>query len=973
MINLEPIAKKVQKRLHEKMRALGRETSYPGDSTDGLTQQEMLSRTTFIKMVSDQKKPVILSGGELDEFGEVSRGIDGIYGKRGELENPTKRPIAGIKSIDVSFKGGMRAHREATVYWTCWSFEDINRLTPHFLDIGKTVFLEWGWVYNKESFRNLPTFIDSNGIKRTAFKNYIDEVLDASGDYDMLTGTIKNFEFTTRSDGGFDCQTILSSVGVSIIDAPTPAAEVDDKTAGIDTKGEKDPKKLKKLYEEAQSKTETLLIKPTLTLKVLLGTPENHARSPFDEFILKQLKAKKPENILDYTWTLKHEKEEKVEIEEIKRIRWDEDKYITITTPKSKGKEFTDEVWVRWGWFEDNILSKFLSLCSDEDFITEFRSIEPSDVPTGPNGEKIHRQKTPDLKTGKRRYFYYVKNETGKKGTRFADDIMRNAHYESSRIRNSKFLETIEPKRYILPGQFHPQENDEGKTFPDITLAGDEKLLLKFAKVVNEKFSRFRTEPEMRTGYLRNMLINTKILDKAFGTGAVAEAVSISEGIEQLFTEINQTIPNYWRFTLEQDQVETHRVKIIDSSHTKIDFDQPLPPQRTDFDENRYGIFFFPVWGHNSIVKNQNITSKVADGLALMAMYGASIEKYKYPNGVSGVGDKAGLLVGALSNKDGDKRNENLDFAIKHEKYLKIGNKSGHANDPIKLNGSTEDLKTFMTDKYFEETLRKEVDAKENDTKKTPRIDTYQLLGVTKDEPLPPLTFLSDTQIKRLFESAVDAAKTAEDKEKIAAEINNIESFYGSKYTGEQDDLLGPGFLKEGGGKMKEKFAESVKTLIVDFDEKTKESNEPLILPLELELEIDGTGGIYPGNSYHSTYLSQNYKDKTVFQMFDVNHVVNSTGWSTTIRGKMRTTYNQVLELIKVDKEDILDKSIRKYSSSIVAGIIEDAHTRSARKEAIGIAAQSLLDDAKKIGAWVGKWFAPKKDTPQSPIGTGEI
>ena len=58
--------KSVQKRLFEKMR--GRETSYSDSPTDGLTQQEMMSRTTFIRMSSNQENPVILMGGELKEW-----------------------------------------------------------------------------------------------------------------------------------------------------------------------------------------------------------------------------------------------------------------------------------------------------------------------------------------------------------------------------------------------------------------------------------------------------------------------------------------------------------------------------------------------------------------------------------------------------------------------------------------------------------------------------------------------------------------------------------------------------------------------------------------------------------------------------------------------------------------------------------------------------------------------------------------
>ena len=30
----------------------------------------------------------------------------------------------------------------------------LDRLVPHFLSVGKTVGLEWGWVYNKKQFQN---------------------------------------------------------------------------------------------------------------------------------------------------------------------------------------------------------------------------------------------------------------------------------------------------------------------------------------------------------------------------------------------------------------------------------------------------------------------------------------------------------------------------------------------------------------------------------------------------------------------------------------------------------------------------------------------------------------------------------------------------------------------------------------------------------------------------------------------------
>ena len=55
-------------------------------------------------------------------------------------------------------------------------------------------------------------------------------------------------------------------------------------------------------------------------------------------------------------------------------------------------------------------------------------------------------------------------------------------------------------------------------------------------------------------------------------------------------------------------------------------------------------------------------------------------------------------------------------------------------------------------------------------------------------------------------------------------------------------------------GEMKTQFKRSVNYLTTQHGI-NKQANTPLLIPLELELEIDGIGGIYPGNSYHSTYV----------------------------------------------------------------------------------------------------------------------
>ena len=97
---------------------------------------------------------------------------------------------------------------------------------------------------------------------------------------------------------------------------------------------------------------------------------------------------------------------------------------------------------------------------------------------------------------------------------------------------------------------------------------------------------------------------------------------------------------------------------------------------------------------------------------------------------------------------------------------------------------------------------------------------------------------------------------------------------------------------------------------------------QPLILPMNLEMEIDGIGGIFPGNSFHSTYLPKRYRETALFQVFDINHKVDSAGWGVTLVGKMRSTLERVIhtetQTKTIEKLGILErfkKSKQKYDN----------------------------------------------------------
>ena len=872
MINLEPIHPRIQKRLFEKSKALSKESPYPDETGEVLTQSDMMTRTTFIKMVSEQLQPIILMGGELmndttinfdgdivDTFRNAN-GYQDIYGPRffkksfsedfdleeseGFFENDKSRPIPGIKSIDVSFKGGTKSSREATINWTCWSFEEITRLTPHFLSHGSTVLLEWGWVYNTKSLLDLPTFVDPvTGINREAYADYTEEIFRGKGDFDMMVGVVKNFDYTTREDGAFDCTTILSSVGVNLFQSPIPNDTLMDAGEIFKIDSQEDTNKVISKISKALTKDKDLIsFDLNFSLKSFLKIFDRYLSERVASPIVKKTNKKASSRFPYYAF------------------RYEPNKYVWfgdikgVENPLASGLKYNytgfKDAWVRWGWFEDNILSKFISMVGGKDnknIITQLRSIE------------------------------FVNNK-----------------FESVRIKSSKFLETIDLDHYILPGKYSPQGPSEFNTSGGYTaqLEGDDKYHQVLSSIVNDKknFKQFDVPNNSKFGYFRNMLVNIKVILEAFGVNqSGVESMSISDAMSSLFDGLNTPI-DLWDFELKQDEIDSDRIKIVDDQVTAVDFTKPISTQRSVYDGTNFlniGIFYFPVWQTNSIVKTQNITAKIPSALQLSAMYGANVDQISVKGEPGGFGEKEGIIAGGLGNDKPDKHKFGAEFAYK--KLLDIGNSDGFANQKLTENGGKQhNVVDFLTrnSEQMKKDLSDERKKREKELKGLGYLGS-QDSGFDDSQPVPLLSFLGDVDKVEAYFSTV-----------TPEQVDGIEELYGKKYIDK---------------KMKPKFVESVNYMVTSNQYETKytEKNKSYIIPLEMELEIDGTGGIYPGNSYHSTYLPKIYQEKTVFQIFDVNHTIDSSGWKTTLSGKMRSTIGQVYD--KISDERKLSDIIKNY------------------------------------------------------------
>ena len=1022
MLALEPIAESIQKRMFEKMRVLGRQESTKiGEiiSDNSLKHEDIATRTTFIRMTSGAHNAVVMMGGLLKEDGSMIAGYDDIYGSRTYKErgkertqkvteqltgisgehgsagyrtvsegtgifdankitvgNLHKRPMPGVKSIDVSFKGGLRTLREATISWTCWSWEDLNSLMSHFLAHGKTVMVEWGWVYNKETLGNLPNFwkpTDAAGnksIDASAFTDYKNIVLSAKGDFDMMVGIIKNFEFTTRDDGGFDCQTILSSVGVSLFEDEQPSSNVLAETIKYKiSKREKDTDIRDKLKSMVEDKDDSELINfdISVSLKSFLAnfhnwivddwksnlkkrhvgrkkvlTPVNELR---DEAHGGKVKYSEPYRSLgDGQWEYKYVYKQNAYIADVK--------VMDGTGSDPPVMEIQEDVWVRWGWFEDNILSKFLTLVSDSPdvpLVTQFRSVEKI---TNPSGEE-----TP--------------------------------FYESTRIKNSPQLETIDINSYILPSQFHPLSkvllNNQDP------LEGDEKFMLKLESIVNDKDSfepftavdgftlreiinddklrktvintlgdvipfkgtndeyemaiqddfidgwtyKFKKKYDMKYfkehaltetkkmpdtskkyGYLRNMLINLKVIKQAFGltvpSGLMGSTLPLTEwdfsadpidlkgSIEAIFVLLNQNMP-LWDFQIVTDEIEDWRAKIIDNQITKLDFDRAKEIGFQKLKSNKIapkGIFYFPVWQSDSLVKKQNVTAKVPNALALTTMYGANFDTVSTfgasPPEV--VGTEA-FILGKMFEDFDDVHKKNIDIAFRKDGAETIGTIPNVDNTmALTKDGGTVNLKTWMLENMKKEKLSKSFKDKLTAINKNLEASSA-IEPVDFDSSislaLPDDILKSPNGVKLLSDmlSVPVAARGTPQFEHYNNVKKNLHALYTSKFNAN--------------GRMRAHFISSVNYLIGELSI-TRNIERRLLIPLEMELTIDGIGGIYPGNSFNSTYLPARYQKETVFQAFNVNHRVDDSGWTVTLTGKMRSNllmvsqeYREIEELYK--------------------------------------------------------------------------
>ena len=692
------ISNSIQETLKNRERALSRKTIKPNESNEEGTLHygDLASRSTFVTMASANGKGRIIQGGELQDGIKSKFGFDSTGGKDGVYQNLQMgssgegyRPISGISNISVIYKGGYKAIREATVSWVANSFTDLDDLTPAFLTVGKSVLLEWGWVFsnpkiNRKILENSFIVRDVNTFTfhPDVFEDPQARIEAADGNFDALFGTVSNFDYQLNDSGGFNCTTKIVSTGVNMFESQNSQAKspevvtVDKQKENVTEKESKASMdglvssilNLEKIFflEVAELQGDrygwdgtdvsatTLANKDSRLWSTGFRADKNFRNNPNIQVLVDKAtygartvhsvgKTKQAEPGARSIYQLGTEQE----------IFFQSLSYYDTSNVMHQSEDF----FVSFGWLEDNLFTRYLSYSNTVggEILNTFRSIEPerdgNGAPIlnyGKTSEGFEIQLGPDGN-------YYYMDADGKKQNLSTppdsndDPSLTRYKNRSVLIRSHPKLLPIDPMKFFLPGQNIPST---AVSIIDVVMERQQEELREHLQTlfninsdVGKQFLDLRYD-DSQYGRLRRVMINTKELKKAFGIDVgktfrpndnngrifkdseVKPPKSIKEGIKRLLTNLSANFHDYWNFEIVADTINTNNMKVVDTNSTP-EFDQKL---YSEFKDNSHkikkrGVFKFPAYTLGSIVKSQELAFKIPDSQAISAMYGSNQRK----------------------------------------------------------------------------------------------------------------------------------------------------------------------------------------------------------------------------------------------------------------------------------------------------------------------------------------------------------
>ena len=154
----------------------------------------------------------------LHGIGDGTKKTDAAYQKFSSIGF---RPMPGINSFTIQAKNRFGTLRVAEISFQTWSVEQLTEMESLYLRPGFSVLIEWGhtiYLDNKGKVKTSKPKTVSDFFNTNQSKDKIQDKIDVlkkkyKGNYDGVLGFIKNFSWSYRSDGGYDCSLSVVSLG----------------------------------------------------------------------------------------------------------------------------------------------------------------------------------------------------------------------------------------------------------------------------------------------------------------------------------------------------------------------------------------------------------------------------------------------------------------------------------------------------------------------------------------------------------------------------------------------------------------------------------------------------------------------------------------------------------------------------------------------------------------------------------------
>jgi hypothetical protein len=432
---------------------------------------------------------------------------------------------------------------------------------------------------------------------------------------------------------------------------------------------------------------------------------------------------------------------------------------------------------------------------------------------------------------------------------------------------------------------------------------------------------------------VRNIFFNVGYLSRMS-----KKANDLTSVVTSIWDDFANSYGDVFKFKIEYDDVNKRMLLREEGySHHKVN---DIIKNRTDIlDGNQgvgAGIFEFPVMEAGSIVKTNTINAKLPDRMQIAAMYGVRQQAGEKEESTKDYDELVGNAWGVLSEDLKDdpepteeekklkRRKDMMTGAIDYpsRRNRSFGRKDANLNKPLWVGPITEtDENNWERQGVGEGTqIRPSIINNVNETQKEYMSHMAKVFQDGKDKSI------SKEKLESIYFAATDfRLNAAADREAFLKEglgwyeagnlstitwgtnaktneegtYNEASNNYKKLNKGEQlknlnaektymEGLNIKGENNSGHIQLKPLFGAELTKLLRGDQHGVLAKISPLI-PVDFEMEIDGTGGMFPGNSFHSSYLGTRYREESVFQMVGVDHSIDSSGWTTTIKGQIRS------------------------------------------------------------------------------------